>query len=414
MIITHKIQCFPNQTQKSIINQTLGACRWIYNQYLALNIERHRAGKSFVSAYDYGKKITVLKKEDPTYMWLSNISQKAIKQSIITCENTYKRFFKNKKGFPKFKSKKRNPVTSYYMYPVKGKYKHNKIKLPLLGWMRICENSYVIHSHIVNARMIRTKQDKYFIQLSTDVPGIEYEVGSPGIGIDVGIKSFASIARADGKVSQIPSFIQDSRIRKYENRIMKLQRIISNKAEMNYGKLLNNYLDSHHGDEPSEEYKNIMKGVSYSSSNIQKVRRKIVALNKKISDYKTNKLCHIVNALVKAKPEFVAIEDLSVSNMISKSNPTHVSTLSKFISSSRFYEFRTRLMNKCLYYNIPIHLANKYFASSKICCNCGHKKKSLLLSDRIYTCEECGTTMDRDLNAAINLVNMKKKQYSLI
>ena len=134
--------CFPNQTQKQIINRTLGTCRWIHNKYLAINIENHKHNRPFMTAYDYSKELTKLKKYDPDYEWLNDISQKAVREAIINTYKSFKRFFKKTGGFPKFKSKYRNPVTSYYLYPVVGKYQHNKIKLPLLGWMRICENSH--------------------------------------------------------------------------------------------------------------------------------------------------------------------------------------------------------------------------------------------------------------------------------
>jgi putative transposase len=116
---------------------------------------------------------------------------------------------------------------------------------------------------------------------------------------------------------------------------------------------------------------------------------------------------------VKAKPEYIAIEDLSVTNMISRGNENHIVELSKHIQDSKFYYFKEHLMNKCKYYNIPVHLANKYFASSKKCSNCDNIKKDLTLNDRIYICDKCGFTIDRDLNAARNLVHMKKKDYKI-
>lgn len=413
MIITHKIQCFPNETQKSIINQTLGACRWIWNRYLAYNIENYKNDIPFTSAYDFSKLITILKENDEEYSWLNNISQKAVKQSVIDCEKTYKKFFKKNAGFPKFKSKHKNPVTSYYLYPVTGKYEHNKINLPVLGLMRICENSYTITSHIINARLIREKTGKYFVQLSTEILPEKREILTNPIGIDVGIKKYLSVASINDNYYQTDSFIYDKYIIKRQSKINKLQQIISNKAEINYFRSLNKYLDDHCCEEPDNVTKNIMKGESYSSSSIYKVRKKILLLNNKIFYYKKNKIDNIVSTLVKAKPEYIAIEDLSITNMISRGNKNHIVELSKHIQDSKFYYFKEHLMNKCKYYNIPIHLANKYFASSKKCSNCSNIKKDLTLNDRIYICDECGFTIDRDLNAARNLVHMKKKDYKI-
>ena len=412
MIVTHKIQCFPSKTQESIITQTLGACRWVHNHYLALNINRHKEKLPFTSAYEFSKELTVLKKTDE-YGWLNEVSQKAVKQSIIDCEKAFKRFFKKKGGFPNYKSKYRNPITSYYLYPVNGEYKHNKIKLPLLGWVRIRENDYVFHTHIVNARIIKTKQNKYFIQMSTEIPSIKREVLSKGIGIDLGIKKYLSVACNDGNLYQFDSFIFDDYIKKCQDKIIKLQKVISNKAEINYNISLTKYYNDNH-EEPDETTKNKLKGESYCSNCIRKVRRKIVNLNKKITDYKIDKIHKIVRSLVKAKPEFIAIENLFIYNMLSKSNQIHSKSLSKHISESKFRYFVNFLKCKCLHYNIETHIANKYFASSKKCCKCGTKKKDLQITDRIYKCEKCGNIIDRDLNAAINLLHMNRKDYTLI
>ena len=403
MIVTHKIQCFPSKTQESIITQTLGACRWVHNHYLALNINRHKEKLPFTSAYEFSKELTVLKKTDE-YGWLNEVSQKAVKQSIIDCEKAFKRFFKKKGGFPNYKSKYRNPITSYYLYPVNGEYKHNKIKLPLLGWVRIRENDYVFHTHIVNARIIKTKQNKYFIQMSTEIPSIKREVLSKGIGIDLGIKKYLSVACNDGNLYQFDSFIFDDYIKKCQDKIIKLQKVISNKAEINYNISLTKYYNDNH-EEPDETTKNKLKGESYCSNCIRKVRRKIVNLNKKITDYKIDKIHKIVRSLVKAKPEFITLENLDVSEMRENESTTH--KFHDIIGKSNWYKFRTILTNMAKPNGCEIRIANKYYPSSKKCHICGHKNK-ITLDDRTITCKNCGKTYDRDANAAINLYNLEK------
>lgn len=101
--------------------------------------------------------------------------------------------------------------------------------------------------------------------------------------------------------------------------------------------------------------------------------------------------------MVKTKPKFINIEDLNISGMMKNRH------LSKTISEQKFYEFRTKLINKCHQNNIEVRLSNRFYASSKICSCCGSPKKDLKLSDRTYKCLQCGLIIDRDLNAAINL-----------
>ncbi|EOU1829769.1 transposase, partial [Clostridium perfringens] len=97
----------------------------------------------------------------------------------------------------------------------------------------------------------------------------------------------------------------------------------------------------------------------------------------------------------------ITIEDLAVSNMMKNKH------LSKAISSQKFFELKTKLMSKCKQNNIELRIVDRFYSSSKTCSQCGKVKKDLKLSDRIYKCN-CGLTIDRDLNASINLKNAKK------
>lgn len=412
MIITHNIQVFLTKEQERIYYMTNGACRWAYNRFITINQEKYKNGEDYMTAYDFSKDITKMKKT-PKYEWLNDVSQKAVKESIINADKAYRKFMKTGKGFPRFKSRKRNMNDGYYLYPVNNKYKHNKMKLPVLGWVRIAENSYIVESHIVHASIQRNSVGKFYVTLSTEVEEHEKEVLSNPIGIDVGIKNYVTIASYNSSFT-VPSFLKEKKIKKYYEKIEKLQKIVSKKAEINYFRLIRTWMDKHPKEELNENLKNIMKGESYRSRAISRVQLKINRLYKKIKDYRKNFINKLVWNLVKAKPEYIAIENLSVSEMISKSKPEHKESLSKYIQDSGFYYFKTRLIEKCKMYSVEIHLADKYFASSKICSCCGTKKKNLLLSDRTYVCDSCGVSIDRDLNAAINLLEMKSKKYTII
>lgn len=414
IIRSYKIRIYPNDNQIKIINQTLGACRWIWNDYLSMNINNHKENKPFISGYEYSKMLTQLKKIDIKYTWLNDISSKAIHESFMDCDEAFKKFFKKISGFPRFKSKKKNPTMGYYFITDKVKFKHNYINLPILKWTKISENSYVPNNRpLCGGTIIKDTDNKYYISLRIYHELDDFkELGSvkhnKGVGIDVGIKSYITGYSKDDNIFQIPKFINDHTILRYEEKITKLQRIISNKMEINYGRLLNKYLDSHHGEDPNEDYKNIMKGKSYSNS-CYKLQHKINMYKKKIHNYKKNKINHIVLNLVRSKPKYITIEDLSVKNLLENDAS---SELHKYIQDSMFGYFYNKLIEKSLYYNIEIRQADKFFASSKLCNNCGNKLKDLQLSTRIYTCPSCGISIDRDINAAINLCNLKK--YTII
>ena len=157
-----------------------------------------------------------------------------------------------------------------------------------------------------------------------------------------------------------------------------------------------------------------MKGESYKTSQIRKLMRKIrrvKSIQNNIRRDFINKLVYTLTAII--KPSVITIENLDISEM-TKRNGTKDTTLHKHIVESAFYMFKLALINKCDYYGITIRCADKYFASSKICSHCGHKKKNLTLQDRVYKCNKCGLEINRDENASINLLNLKDKDCLIL
>ena len=149
-----------------------------------------------------------------------------------------------------------------------------------------------------------------------------------------------------------------------------------------------------------------MKGESYNTSQIKKMRIKINRLFVKKSNMRKDFINKVVYMLVvRTKPKYITMEDLIIKKML-ENDSSH-----RYISESAFYYFRIQAINKSHEYMTELRLANKYFASSKICSVCGNKRKDLSLSDRAYVCPKCGNEIDRDLNANINLAYTKK--YSI-
>lgn len=411
MIKSCKIRIYPNKSQIKIIDNTLGCCNWIKNKYLEINIKRYKEDESFISGYDFSKYINHLKKNNPNYYWLKEYSSKAIKDAIMSKEKAYKDFFKSNKGFPKFKSRKRLNKESYFFIKDNIHYTDNKyiIKLPILGEVRITEHGYLPDIETINSGRIIREYDKYYVMLiyETNTNHIK-TYKSNNIGIDLGVKNYATISSKD-KSYFITHFKDDERYKDIQNKINKLQTTISKKVEINYGKLLNKFLDIKNGEEPNEIQKNIMKGESYKTTQIRKLRKKMRSLNKRLNNIRCNYINKLVNLLtVRTKPSTITIEDLDISDIISHDHE-YIKKLHDNISKSNFYYFRQCLINKCYYYGITLRIADRYYPSSKICSCCGHKKKDLVLSDRIYHCDKCGLEINRDINASINLLNMKDK-----
>lgn len=437
MILSYKICIYPNVEQTRIIERTMGACRWIYNDFLRYNKELRDRGEKRVSGQKYSKKLTVWKQENDKYSWLNEISSKAIHESFMDADEAYRRFRKGISGFPRFKSKKKNPVNSYFFVGDNVRFTGLKVVLPILGKVRITERHYVPQHLRVIGGTIKKENDKYYaifrIERDEEDLKIIHDHTNIGYGIDVGISKYATVISSEFKDkfneirSQYPddmdidrsfiiekvletdvcreydTFIHDPCIVQAEKKIKMFQEIISKKMEINYGVLLNKFLDTYHT-EPTEKEKNKMKGISYSNR-CDYIQKKINRLQEYIRNYKKNKIIDLVNELVRLKPAYFTIEDLSVKNLLENNAPKK---LHVHIQDSKFRFFFAVLEYKSHINTIEVRQTDRYYASSKTCCMCERVNKKLKLSDRTFKCPYCGSVIPRDANAGINEVYAKE------
>lgn len=414
MIKSIKLRIYPNKTQLKIINRTLGACNFVKNEYLAYNKNSHDKDEGFITGYDFSKILNKLKKEDEDYIWLNEISSKAIKDAIMSKEKAYKGFFDGNKGFPKFKSRKRINKESYFFIKDNIHYiSKNIIKLPILKKVRIINSNQLPDKNsITSGRIIRHYNKYYVMFIYNDEFNDNKDIVKNDIklGIDLGIKNYATIY--DGtRFYHIKHFKDLDKYKKLTERKTKLQQVISKKAEYNYGKLLNNYLDTCR-EVPNETQKKKLRKESYQTSNIRRIYLKINKINLKLTNIRDNYIKQSVNWLTaRLKPYQINIEDLDISNMI-ENDSSH--GLHRLIAESNFYKFRMHLTNKCKEYGIKLVLVDQYYPSTQICSCCGKRDKDIKLSDRIFRCDKCGLIMDRDENSGINIINCKSKYYTEI
>ena len=410
-----KIRIYPNSSQMDLINRTLGCCRFIKNKYIEFNQLAYKQNKEFISGYTFSKYLNQTKKNSPKYKWIQDYSSKAIKDAIMEEEKAFKKFFKRKKGFPKYKSRKRLNKESFFFVKNNIHLTENKyiIKIPILGKIRITEYNYIPDISTISSGRVILENNKYYISFIYEAKKKHTRLNHIKMGIDVGIKNFASIYISNGDKYKTLHFKNESKYKQIQEKIASLQRILSYKVEVNYIRKLNQYLDIHK-EEPNDKTKNIMKGESYNTSGVRSIRRKINQLYKTITSIRLDRLRKFVSSIVtRIKPRIITIENLNVSDMLSKGNKDSNHTLRRYISISGFGLLKDMFIHKCNEWGIELRLADRYFASSKICSCCGKKKKTLSLVDRVFHCEYCGYEEDRDMNAAINLCNIKKNDYCI-
>ena len=375
LLKSFKTEINPTEEQKVKIRKTIGACRYIYNFYLAHNKELHDNGEKFMS----GKSFSVwLNNEylpkNPDKLWMKEVSSKSVKRSIENGCVAFTRFFKHQSAFPNFKKKGKSDVKMYFVKnnPKDCRCERHRMNIPSLGWVRIKEKGYVPTTkdgYVMKSGHVSIKADRYYVSVLIEIPNNKIANNSKeGIGIDLGLKDFAIVS--NGKTYK--NINKSAKLKKLEKQLIREQRSLSRK------------------------YENLKEGESTQRANIQKQKLKVQKLHHKIDDIRTDYINKTIAEMVKTKPSYITIEDLNVSGMMKNKH------LSKAVASQKFYEFRTKLQAKCKENGIELRVVDRWYPSSKTCHCCGAIRKDLKLSDRIFECD-CGYIEDRDFNAALNL-----------
>ena len=379
LLKSFKTEINPTEEQKARIRRTIGTCRYVYNFYLGHNKALHDNGEKFMT----GKSFSLwLNNEyipnNPDKIWIREVYSKSVKKSIEDGCTAFTRFFKHQSDFPKFKKKGKSDVKMYFVRnnPKDCQCERHRLKIPTLGWVRIKEKGYIPTTkdgYMIRSGTVSVKAGRFYVSVLVEIPDINIDNNSnEGIGIDLGLKDFATIS--NGKTYR--NINKSAGLKKLEKQLIREQRSLSRK------------------------YENLKKGESTQRANIQKQKLKVQKLQHKMDNIRTDYINKTIAEIVKTKPSYITIEDLNVKGMMKNR------CLSKAVASQKFYEFRTRLKAKCDENGIELRVADRFYPSSKTCHHCGFVRKNLKLSDRIYRCE-CGYVADRDLNAALNLKDAK-------
>jgi putative transposase len=342
----------------------------------------YASGKKFITAYSFSKWLNnEYIPQNPDKKWIKGVSSKAVKKSIVNAEMAYKRFFDKLGGFPKFKKKRNQDIKMYFVKTDAKtliKCARHKIQIPTLGFVRLKEYGYLPADKIIKSGTVSEKAGRFYVTVLTgeEAPKEKALLNERGLGVDLGIKELA--VSSSGQVFGNKN--KTDKMKKLEKKLKREQRSLSRK------------------------YKNKKKRgekLLAKSANIEKNVLRVQKLHQAISRKRQEYIRYVISILVKTKPKYITIEDLNISGMMKNRH------LSKAIAGQNFYYFRSWLIYKCACFGIEVRIAGRYYPSSKLCSVCGQLKRDLKLSDRTYNCG-CGNSIDRDLQAGINLERCKK------
>lgn len=367
MFRAYKYRIYPTSTQTELLNKHMGSVRYVYNWALAIKTKAFQVESKTVSRFELDKQLTGLKGE---LDWLKEINAQSLQASLRHLDSAYTRFFRDKKGFPRFKSKKDNHHSFECPQNCKVSFANSTLQLPKIGKVKAVY-SRTFEGTVKTVTVSKTATGKFFASVLVEtvdtLPAKGPLAQSEAVGIDVGLKDFATLST--GEIVKNPRFINKS--------LRKLKRL-------------------------SRQHSKKKKG----SNNKDKSRIRLARQHEKVANQR-NDFLHKTSTAITKQYGVVCVENLNILGMMKNDK------LSRAIADVSWGSFVSMLKYKCDWQGKHLIKIGRFEPSSKLC-TCGIINRNLSLKDRVWTCESCGTTHDRDILAANNIVRFAFQKQNLI
>jgi putative transposase len=373
MLKAHKYKIKPNQQQEELLSKFFGCVRYIYNWGLNAKTSAYKENGKSINYLQLAKELTALKQTEEC-CWLNECTTEALQQSLRSLDNAFTAFFRKKAKYPRFKSKKHTKDSVKFIKSVHFDFENWKVKLPKLGWIKLCKNK-VFDQSVCKQGTCTVSRDHcgtYWCVIMVDDLQSKVVKAKPlkdnAVGIDLGIKDYAILS--DGTKYSNPKHLKQS-----QKKLAHLQRVFARTQK--------------------------------DSKNHERMRVKVAKCYRSISNQR-NDFLHKLSTYLVRNFNTICLEDLNVKGM----EQNH--KLARAIQDVAWSEFVRQLEYKSEWYGKNVLFIGRFEPSSKLCHKCGYINQELQLKDRKWVCPVCGEHLDRDVNAAINIKNIAFDKQNLV
>jgi len=350
----YRFRMRPTKAQEASLYRMAGARRFVYNWSLARRKSYYAGHGRGISAKQLSSELTALKSE-PDTLWLREADSQVLQQALRDVDRAFEAFFKKRSRFPRLRSKKAGHFS--FRIPQRVKVEGGRVYVPKLGWVRI-RQSQEVEGKTKSATFKRDATGHWYVALTTEfeMPDIEPPAPENPVGVDLGLKDLFVLS--DGERIPTPRFA-----RRADRKLRKAQKNLSRKK--------------------------------LGSRRREKAKHRVARVHRKVSNQRSDFL-HKLTTDLRRKYDCICVEDLNIKGMAK-------TKLSRSVLDASFGEFLRQVEYKATWSHQRSIKVGRFFASTKLCSECGTLNPNLTLSDRTWLCD-CGAQHDRDLNASRNIL----------